>query len=152
MPLLHGHHGQRHHLISSMRTKEFLKLYYPYLIHDHTILFNTRDIDLDATPPDDLLDFIQQLRGRAPEGAPLTILSRKQSEEIDSSSASVFHQQLVAANRLEDAAKFLSLQGVKNSCSPSIPAASAPVSRLNFLTKNTSPLCALNSLRQSAEE
>ena len=116
MPLLHGHHGQRHHLISSMRTKEFLKLYYPYLIHDHTILFNTRDIDLDATPPDDLLDFIQQLRARAPEEAPLTIFikaCRKQSEEIDSSSASVFHQQLVAANRLDDAAKFLSLQGVK---------------------------------------
>ena len=36
MPLLNGHHGKRHHLITSMRTKEFLKLFYPSLVPDHT--------------------------------------------------------------------------------------------------------------------
>ena len=45
MPLMSGHHGKRHHLITSMRTKEFLKLFYPSLVQDHTVLFNSQDID-----------------------------------------------------------------------------------------------------------
>ena len=43
------------------------------------------------------------------------IRCRQQSDGIDSSASSAFHQQLVAVDRLEDAAKFLSLQGVKQS-------------------------------------
>ena len=27
MPLLNGHHGKRHHLITAMRTKEFIKTF-----------------------------------------------------------------------------------------------------------------------------
>ena len=66
MPLTNGHHGKRHHLITTMRTKELLKLFYPSLVQDHTVLFNSQDIDLDGTPPDDLSDFILRLRERAP--------------------------------------------------------------------------------------
>ena len=53
---------------------------------------------------------------REPEEAPLIIFAkacRQQSEGIDSNSATDFHQRLVDAGRMEDAAKFLSLQGVK---------------------------------------
>ena len=117
MPLLNGHHGNRHHMLTAMRTKEFLKLFYPSLVRDHTVLFNSQDIDVDGTPPDDLSDLILQLRARAPtEEDPLSIFIkayRQHSDEIDSNVASDFHQQLLAADRLEDAAKFLSLQGVK---------------------------------------
>ena len=116
MPLLDGHRGQRHHLVTSMRTKEFLKLYYSYLVHDHQLLFNSKDLDVDGTPPDDLVDYIHRLRLREPEEAPLIIFAkacRKQSDGIDSSTATDFHQRLVDAERLEDAAKFLSVQGVK---------------------------------------
>ena len=67
MPLLAGHHGERHHFTTAMRTKEYLKFYYPSFVHDHTITFNVRDIDLEGTPPDDLQDFLHQLRERAPE-------------------------------------------------------------------------------------
>ena len=73
MPLLHGHHVQRHHLISSMRTKEFLKLYYPYLVHDHTILFNTRDIDL-WMPPRPTIFWISS--NNCEVGRPKELLSR----------------------------------------------------------------------------
>ena len=63
MPLLDGHHGQRlDHLV-----KEFLKLYYPYLVHDHQLLFNSKGLDVDGTPPDDLVDYIHRLRLRQPE-------------------------------------------------------------------------------------
>ena len=105
MPLLNGHHGKRHHLITSMRTKEFLKLFYPSLVPDHFVLFNSQDIDLDKTPPDDLSVFILHLRARAPaEEDPLSIFikaCRQQSDGIDSSVSSAFHQQLLAAGRLE---------------------------------------------------
>ena len=116
MPLLDGHHGQRHHLVTSMRTKEFLKLYYPYLVHDHQLLFNSKGLDVDGTPPDDLVDYIHRLRLREPEEAPLIIFAkacRQQSDGIDSSSATDFHRRLVDAERMEDAAKCLSVQGVK---------------------------------------
>ena len=117
MPFLNGHHGKRQHLITSMRTKEYLKSFYPSLVPDHTVLFNSQDIDLDGTPPDDLSDFILHFRARAPaEEDPLSIFikaCRQQSDGIDSSVSSAFHQQLLAADRLEEAAKFLSLQGVK---------------------------------------
>ena len=116
MPLLGGHHGQRHHLVTSMRTKEFLKLYYPYLVHDHQLLFNSKGLDVDGTPPDDLVDCIHPLRLREPEEAPLIIFAkgcRQQSGGIDCRSATDFHQRLVDAERMEDAARFLSVQGVK---------------------------------------
>ena len=58
------------------------------------------------------------LRERAPaEEDPLSIFSkacRQQSDKIDFSVSSAFHQQLVPVDRLEDAAKFLSLHGVKH--------------------------------------
>ena len=116
MPLLDGHHGKRHHLVTSMRTKEFLKNYYPYLVYDHQLLFNSEDLDVDGTPPDALADHIHRLRMREPEETPLIIFAkacRQRSDGIDSSSATDFHQRLVDAERLEDAAKFLSVQGVK---------------------------------------
>ena len=117
MPLLEGHHGERHHLTTAMRTKEFLKFYYPSFVHDHTITFNIRDIDLEGTPPDDLLDFLHQLRERAPEEDQMSTFTkacRLHSERIDASAASTFHQRLVEASRLDDAAKFLSFQGCKS--------------------------------------
>ena len=83
----------------------------------HCLVQNSQDIDLDGPPPDDLSDFILRLRERAPaEEDPLSIFikaCRQQSDGIDSSASSAFHQHLVAVDRLEDAAKFLSLHGVK---------------------------------------
>ena len=71
MPLMICHYGKRNHLITSMRTMEFLKLFYPSLVQDHAVLFNSQDIDFDGTPPDDLSGFIHE---RAPaEGDPLLI-------------------------------------------------------------------------------
>ena len=70
---------------------------------------------MDGTPPDDLVDYIHRLRLREPEEAPLIIFAkacRQQSDGIDSNSATDFHQRLVDAGRMEDDAKFLSVQGV----------------------------------------
>ena len=116
MPLLEGHHGERHHLTTAMRTKEFLKFYYPSFVHDHTITFSIRDVDLEGTPPDDL-DFLHQLRERAPEEDQMSTFTkacRLHSDRIDASAASTFHQRLVEAGRLDAAAKFLSFQCSKS--------------------------------------
>ena len=152
MPLLAGHHGERHHFTTAMRTKEYLKFYYPSFVHDHTITFNVRDIDLEGTPPDDLQDFLHQLRERAPEEDQMSTFTkacRLHSERIDASAASTFHQRLVEASRLDDAAKFLSFQGCKSAFlvypsgprSPLIPYSP---------TRNTLQRCDRTSLLQSA--
>ena len=141
MPLLDGHRGQRHHLVTSMRTKEFLKLYYSYLVHDHQLLFNSKDLDVDGTPPDDLVDYIHRLRLREPEEAPLIIFAkacRKQSDGMDSSSATDFHQRLVDAERLEETRNSSAFR-VLNSHSPRIRVAPELTLKPKSLTRNTSP-------------
>ena len=95
MPLLHGYHGRRHHLVISMRTKYFLNLYFSHLIHDHHIQFNSRDIDLESIPPDDLADYTYRLPAKESAATPLIIFA------------------LPPAPKFEYAARFLSTQDVK---------------------------------------
>ena len=84
MPIMNGNHDKRHHLITSMRTKGILKLFNSTLVQDHTVCFNSKDIDFDGTPPDDLSDFILRLRERAPaEEDPLSIFIKGCRQQSD---------------------------------------------------------------------
>ena len=116
MPLLEGHHGRRHHLVTAMRTREFLKSHHSHFIYDHTTTFNGADIDIEGTPPDEFADILYEVRAKLPTEDPLHVFRlalRKRSNETDSESSSTFHQQLLVDNDNAAAAMFLSLQGVK---------------------------------------
>ena len=118
MPVLEGHHGHRHHLVTAMRTREFLKTHYSHLIDAHTTTFNIDDIDIEGTPPDEIVETIDGVRARRPTENPLHIFAaalKKWSEDSDSAAASSFHQGLIYNDELAAAAIFLSGQGVKQS-------------------------------------
>ena len=118
MPVLEGHQGHRHHLVTAMRTREFLKTYYPHFIEAHTITFNIDDIDIEGTPPDELAETIDEVRARHPTESSLhTFVAalRKWSEDSDSAAVYSFHQGLIDSDELAAAAIFLSGQGVKQS-------------------------------------
>ena len=116
MPLLDGHHGRRHHLVTARRTREFLKTFYSPLIHAHSRTHNASDTDVEGTPPDDIAELVHEVRTKCPTESPMDafrLALRKQSRDIDSESSSAFHQQLIENDDNAGAALFLSLQGVK---------------------------------------
>ena len=118
VPHLDGHHGRRHQLLTAMRGREFLKLYYPHFLHDHVVTFNTKDVDIDATPPDEIAETLCELRERHPTEDALYIFAtalRKWGKNAETDAAANFHQHLLANDEDAAAAVFLSTQGVKQS-------------------------------------
>ena len=118
MPHLNGHHGYRHHLVTAMRAREFLKPTYSRFLHAHTTTFNTRDVDIDGTPPEELAEILGELRGTHPTDDALHLFAtalRKWGADADTEAALTFHQHLVDTHEDEAAAVFLSTQGVKQS-------------------------------------
>ena len=118
MPLLDGHHGRRHHLVTAMRTREFLKLYYSHFLHAHTATFNARDVDIDGPPPDEIAESLVELRAKHPTEDALHLFAtafRKWGEDADTEASADFHQHLIANHEEAAAAVFLSTQGVKQS-------------------------------------
>ena len=118
MPLLEGNHGRRHHLVTAMRGREFLKLYYSHFLHNHVATFNTRAVDIDGTAPDEIAETLVELRAKHPTEDALSIFTaalRRWGEDTDTEAAASFHQDLIANNENEAAAVFLSVQGVKQS-------------------------------------
>ena len=117
MPSLEeGHHGARHHILTAMRTREFLKPYYSHFIRDHSIAFNSSDLDIDGTPPDGIADILYQLRASRPTDDALSLFReamRKRSIDLDARVSSAYHQRLIDGNSHAAAAVFLSAQGVK---------------------------------------
>ena len=116
MPSLEGHHGARHHILTAMRTREFLKPYYSHFIRDHSIAFNSSDLDIDGTPPDGIADILYQLRASRPTDDALSLFReamRKRSNDLDARASSAYHQRLIDGNSHAAAAVFLSAQGVK---------------------------------------
>ena len=118
MPLLEGHHGRRHHLVTAMRAREFLKLSYSQFLHAHTTTFNPKDVDIDGTPPEEITEALYELREKHPTEDALHIFAtalRKRGAEADIDAAANFHQYLLANDEEAAAAVFLSTQGVKQS-------------------------------------
>ena len=118
MPLLEGHHGRRHHLVTAMRAREFLKLSYSQFLHAHTTTFNPKDVDIDGTPPEEITEALYELREKHPTEDALHIFAmalRKRGTEADINAAANFHQYLLANDEEAAAAVFLSTQGVKQS-------------------------------------
>ena len=66
MPLLQGHHGRRHHLVTAMRARKFPKLSYSQFLHAHTTTFNPKDVDIDGTHPEEITEPLYELRGKHP--------------------------------------------------------------------------------------
>ena len=110
MPLLEGHHGRRHHLVTAMRAREFLKLSYSQFLHAHTTTFNPKDVDIDSTPPEEITEALYELREKNPTEDALHIFAmalRKRGTEADIDAAN-FHQYLLANDEEAAAAVFLS--------------------------------------------
>ena len=117
MPLLEGHHGRRHHLVTAMRAREFLKLSYSRFLHAHTTTFNPKDVDIDGTPPpEEITEALYELREKHPTEDALHIFAtalRKRGAEADINAAANVHQYLLANDEEAAAAVFLSTQGEK---------------------------------------
>ncbi len=116
MPSLEGHHGRRHHLITAMRTREFLKVHYPHFVGDHTAAYNSHDVDINGTPPEEIADTMYQLRENNFDDDALKLFGtalRRWTDYEDSTAAHGFHSELVTSGALGSAATFLSVQGVK---------------------------------------
>ena len=113
-----GHHGRRHHLVTAMRAREFLKLSYSQFLHAHTTTFNPKDVDIDGTHPEEITEALYELREKHPTEDALHIFAtalRKRNTEADIDAAANFHQYLLANEEEAAAAVFLSTQGVKQS-------------------------------------